>query len=133
MFSHPVLDHFYHPRNVGIADGYNRYYLEQNNPWLIRIAFTLRIEEDRIADVRFQAQSCVTTVACASALTEMIQGKSLSEVLSLTPQELSLVLRFRRSLEDAGVDLDLVAGMGDERLATVLESLQRHARSAGLS
>ena len=65
--------------------------LHENN-WLIRIAFTLRIEEDRIADVRFQAQSCVTTVACASALTEMIQGKSLSEVLSLTPQELSEAL-----------------------------------------
>lgn len=49
----------------------------------------------------------------------------------LTPQELALVLRFRRSLADAGVDLDLVDGKGDERLADVLERLQRRARSEG--
>ena len=48
----------------------------------------------------------------------------------LTPPELALVLRFRRSLADAGVDLDLVAGK-DERLADILERLQRRALSEG--
>lgn len=50
----------------------------------------------------------------------------------LTAQELALVLRFRRSLADAGVDLDLVSGMGDEQLADVLGRLQRRAQNAGL-
>jgi hypothetical protein len=50
---------------------------------------------------------------------------------SLTPQELALVVRFRRSLADAGVDLDLVDGMNDELIADVLERLQRRARSEG--
>ena len=49
----------------------------------------------------------------------------------LTPQELALVVRFRRSLADAGVDLDLVDGMNDELIADVLERLQRRARSEG--
>ena len=49
----------------------------------------------------------------------------------LTPQELALVLRFRRSLADAGVDLDLVDGKDDERLADILDRLQRRARSEG--
>ena len=49
----------------------------------------------------------------------------------LTPQELALVLRFRRSLADAGVDLDLVDGKSDERLADILDRLQRRARSEG--
>jgi hypothetical protein len=49
----------------------------------------------------------------------------------LTPQELALVLRFRRSLADAGVDLDLVDGKGDERLADILDRLQRRARVEG--
>lgn len=51
----------------------------------------------------------------------------------LTPQELALVLRFRRSLADAGVDLDLVAGMGDEQLADLFAALQRRVRGAGRS
>jgi hypothetical protein len=49
----------------------------------------------------------------------------------LTPQELALVLRFRRSLADAGVDLDLLDDKGDERLADILDRLQRRARSEG--
>ena len=49
----------------------------------------------------------------------------------LTPQELALVLRFRRSLADAGVDLDLVDGIGDDRLTDILERLQRRALSEG--
>ena len=51
----------------------------------------------------------------------------------LTAQELALVMRFRRSLADAGVDIDLVDGMGDDRLAQVLDRLQRRARSPGWS
>ena len=50
---------------------------------------------------------------------------------NLTPQELALVVRFRRSLADAGVDLDLVDGMNDELIADVLERLQRRARTEG--
>ena len=47
----------------------------------------------------------------------------------LTPQELALVVRFRRSLADAGVDLDLVDGMNDERITAVIESLNRRVRN----
>lgn len=46
----------------------------------------------------------------------------------LTPEEMALVLRFRRSLADAGVDLDLVSGMGEDQLGALLERLQRRAR-----
>ncbi len=46
----------------------------------------------------------------------------------LSPQELALVLRFRRSLADAGVDLDLVAGMGDEQIAELAANLQHRMR-----
>jgi hypothetical protein len=50
----------------------------------------------------------------------------------LTASELALVIRFRRSLAEAGVDLDLVDGVGDERVVEVLEKLQRRARESGL-
>lgn len=52
---------------------------------------------------------------------------------NLTPQELALVVRFRRSLADAGVDLDLVDEMNDERIADALERLHRRAHSEGLT
>ncbi len=92
LYSNPVLNHFLHPRNVGLAEQHNHSYLEQDNPWLIRIRFTLRVEGDRIKEVKFQGQSCVTTTACASALTEMVKGQRVSEALAITPDELSRAL-----------------------------------------
>ena len=88
-FRHPVLDHFYHPRNAGIASNYTHSYLEQDNPWRVRLLFTLRITQGKIEEVRFKAQSCVTTTACASKLTEMAQGRNVTEALALTPEQLS--------------------------------------------
>ncbi len=40
----------------------------------------------------------------------------------LNPAELALVRRFRASLADANIDLDLVADFGDERLRRLLNS-----------
>ena len=88
-FNSRILDHFYNPRNTGIAEGFNCSYLEQDNPWLVRIRFTLRVNRDLIEEIRFQAQSCVTTTACCSALTEMVRNQSVEAALAITPEQLS--------------------------------------------
>lgn len=89
MFPNPVLDHFYHPRNVGIADDWTGAYLEQDNPWRIRLLFTVRVDGGLIQEVKFKTQSCVTTTACASALTELVAGRNVAAALLVTPEELS--------------------------------------------
>lgn len=91
-FGSRVLDHFEHPRNTGIAPSYNRRYQEQDNPWLIRILITLRVEEGVIRAARFKAQSCVTTTASVSALMEMAEGKTVEGALAITPEQLSASL-----------------------------------------
>ena len=88
-FRNSILDHFYNPRNAGTAEGFNYSYLEQDNPWLIRIRFTLRVNQNRIEEAKFQTQSCVTTTACCSALTEMIRGQLVERALAITPEQLS--------------------------------------------
>ena len=91
-FRHPVLDHFYQPRNAGMVSDCTHSYLEQDNPWRVRLLFTLRVVQGKIQEVKFKAQSCVTTVACASKLTEMVQGRAVEEALAVTPEELSEAL-----------------------------------------
>lgn len=88
-FSNPVLDHFHYPRNAGIVEGFTHSFLEQHNPWLIRIRFTLRVTGNRIEDVKFQTQSCVTTTACCSALTELVKVQPVERALAITPEQLS--------------------------------------------
>jgi len=43
------------------------------------LRLTLRIDSGRIAEIRFKAKGCVPSMACASALTEIVSGKTLDE------------------------------------------------------
>ena len=40
---------------------------------------TLRLNGNRIADIRFRAKGCVPAMACGSAITELVKGKTLEE------------------------------------------------------
>jgi hypothetical protein len=87
----------------------------------------------RIEVLQRLAEQAMNDAAFRNAAREDLPGALERYGYELTGQEMALVLRFRRSLEDAGVDLDLVDGMGDARLAQVLDRLQRHAQGAGSS
>lgn len=48
-----------------------------------------RIEQGRVAAVSFRARGCVAAIACASQLTELMEGKPLAELGSLSPEAIS--------------------------------------------
>ncbi|MBP3321651.1 MAG: Fe-S cluster assembly scaffold protein NifU, partial [Clostridia bacterium] len=77
-------DHFRNPRNVGViedADGVG----EVGNAKCGDIMkIYLKIENDAIKDVKFETFGCGSAIASSSMATEMIKGKPLKEVLSLT-------------------------------------------------
>ncbi|MFA7199427.1 MAG: iron-sulfur cluster assembly scaffold protein, partial [Methanoculleus sp.] len=84
MYSEEVMDHFTNPRNMGEipdADGVG----EVGNPAcgdIMRI--TLRIEDDRITDVKFKTFGCAAAIASSSMATELIRGKTLEEAWKVT-------------------------------------------------
>jgi nitrogen fixation NifU-like protein len=88
MYSAEVLDHFEHPRNTGtIADADASARIE--NPACGDILeLTLKIDGARIAEIRFRAKGCVAAMACGSAVTELVRGKSTDEARKLTREEL---------------------------------------------
>ena len=87
MYSAEVLDHFEHPRNAGtIADADASARIE--NPACGDILeLSLKIDGDRIAEICFRAKGCVAAMACASALTELVRGKSIGEARKLTRED----------------------------------------------
>ena len=84
LYSEKVMDHFTHPRNVGVienADGVG----EVGNAKcgdIMRIY--LKIQDGIVEDVKFETFGCGSAVASSSMATEMIKGKPLSEALLLT-------------------------------------------------
>jgi nitrogen fixation protein NifU and related proteins len=87
MYSSQLLDHFEHPRNSGeLADADAQVRIE--NPACGDILeLAIRVDAGRIADIRFRAKGCVPAMACASAMTELAQGRSGHQAWSITKQE----------------------------------------------
>ena len=88
----------------------------------VRIDVLQRLAEQAMSDAAFREEARADLPAALAR-----------NGYELTAAEMAMVLRFRRSLEEAGVDLDLVAGMGEERLGEVLDLLQRRAQRSGTS
>lgn len=84
LYSEKVMDHFRNPRNVGIiedADGVG----EVGNAKCGDIMkMYLKIEDDKVADVKFETFGCGSAIASSSMASEMIKGKPVSEALQLT-------------------------------------------------
>ena len=84
LYSEKVMEHFRHPRNVGIiedADGVG----EVGNAKCGDIMkMYLKIEGDTVADAKFETFGCGSAIASSSMATELIIGKPLGEVAKLT-------------------------------------------------
>src|SRR5215469_7608074 len=88
MYSECVLDHFQHPRNAGELPGADAE-VEAQNPAcgdILRLAAT--VGDDRLTEVRFRARGCTASIAAASALTELLKGKTLAEARELRRETL---------------------------------------------
>lgn len=92
MYSKTVMDHFRNPRNVGVIDGANGVG-EVGNPLCGDImTIYLKIEKDRIQDIKFQTFGCGSAIAVSSMLTEIAKGKTLSEAKSITNKDVAQAL-----------------------------------------
>lgn len=96
MYNSTVLDHFQNPRNVGEldhADATAVFVAEVTNPVCGDVLkLWVKVEDGKIADVSFKVSGCVPSVACGSALTEMIKGHAISE-LNITAEEIEETLQ----------------------------------------
>lgn len=83
MYSRQVADHLANPRNIGELEHPSGVGDVTNEVCLDRIRLTIRVEGSTLIEAKVKAQGCPPTIAAASALTEMISGRSLSEVETL--------------------------------------------------
>ena len=84
MYSEKVMEHFMDPKNVGVlkdADGVG----QVGNPVCgDMMTFYIKVEDDRLADVKFQTFGCVAAIAVSSIVSEMAKGRTVDEAKSIT-------------------------------------------------
>jgi nitrogen fixation NifU-like protein len=91
-YSEAFKDHLANPRNAGELTDADAA-AELTNPACgDRLRLTLRIRDGRINGARFLAYGCPPTLACGSALTEMLEGITTAEAARITRQQLTKFL-----------------------------------------
>ena len=84
LYSEKVMDHFMHPRNVGIIENADGVGEVGNAKCGDIMKIYLKIENETIVDVKFETFGCGSAIASSSMATEMIMGKSIHEAMALT-------------------------------------------------
>ena len=84
LYSEIVMDHFTHPRNVGVIENADGVGEVGNAKCGDIMKIYLKIENDIIVDVKFETFGCGSAIASSSMATEMIMCKSIHEALELT-------------------------------------------------
>ena len=84
LYSEKVMDHFMHPRNVGVIENADGVGEVGNAKCGDIMKIYLKIDNDIITDVKFETFGCGSAIASNSMATELIKGKPLSEALTLT-------------------------------------------------
>lgn len=87
-YSAAFKDHLAHPRNAGELPGAS-VVVEENNPVCgDRLRLSLIVRDEKIEAARYLAYGCPPTLVCGSVLTELVTGKTISEVKLLTRADL---------------------------------------------
>ena len=89
VYSPELLDHFQSPRNAGEIEAPDASKQLENPACGDVLKLTLKVDDGRIADIRFRAKGCVPAMACGSAITEMVKGRTIEEARRLSREEVA--------------------------------------------
>lgn len=105
-----ILDHYRNPRNKGKLPDADVSIHDSNPLCGDEIDIHLKVDGDKIRDVKFEGRGCAISQASASMLTEMVMGKPLTSIRDLSKDDI---------LENIGL-----TSLGPARIKCALLSLK---------
>jgi len=91
MYSENYMKHFTTPQNAGEIsepDGLCEV-AHKDEGCFDRIRMTLRVEDGKIAELKYMLRACSGTIAASSAVTSLAIGKSLADALKIGIDEVN--------------------------------------------
>ncbi|MED1203842.1 Fe-S cluster assembly sulfur transfer protein SufU [Heyndrickxia acidicola] len=84
LYRSVIMDHYKNPRNKGTLEDGNLT-IDMNNPTCgDRIHLTMKVEDGKITDARFEGEGCSISMSSASMMTQMIIGKDVETAYKLS-------------------------------------------------
>ena len=96
LYREVILDHYKNPRGQGAIANPDAEAEGQNPLCGDEVAISVVLDGETIEDVRFRGRGCAISQAATSMLTELVRGRSVTDVAEMPKDEL---------LEEVGIPL----------------------------
>ena len=112
LYRDVILDHNRHPRNFGRLEPADAH-ADGHNPLCgDRLSVFVKMDGDRIADLRFEGKGCAISTASASLMTEAVKGKDKAAIGQLFEKVHTLLTQQDAA---AGAELGKLAALSGVR------------------
>ena len=124
MYSEKVMEHFSNPRNIGEIENANGVGEVGNPVCGDMMSFYIKVENDKIADIKFKTFGCVAAIAVSSMVSEMAMGKTLDEAKKITKKSVA------ESLNGLPKEKMHCSNLGADALAKAIEDYENKKLTA---
>lgn len=132
LYRDVILDHNRQPRNFGrLENATGR--AEGHNPLCgDELSLTVRLNGERIEDIRFEGKGCAISTASASLMTEAVKGKDRAAVRNLFEHVHALLTRPEAAADTSLGKLAALSGVREFPARVKCASLCWHTLNAAL-
>ena len=96
LYREQILDHYKYPQNFGTLEDVDREFEDTNPLCGDQLKVQLKIDDGKVADLRFSGTGCAISLAAASLISDEIKGMPIEELIKLNKQFV---------LDELGIDI----------------------------
>jgi nitrogen fixation protein NifU and related proteins len=132
LYRDVILDHNKRPRNFGKLEPSDAY-ADGHNPLCgDRLTVFLKMDGDRVEDVKFEGKGCAISTASASLMTEAVKGKDKASIGELFERIHSLLTKQDAAADPSLGKLAALSGVREYPSRVKCASLCWHTLNAAL-
>ena len=132
LYRDVILDHNKRPRNFGKLESSDSH-ADGHNPLCgDRLTVFLKMDGDRVEDIRFEGKGCAISTASASLMTEAIKGKDRADIGQLFDKIHSMLTRQDAVADPSLGKLAALSGVREYPARVKCASLCWHTLNAAL-
>jgi nitrogen fixation NifU-like protein len=132
LYRDVILDHNKRPRNFGKLEPSDAH-ADGHNPLCgDRLTVFLKMDGDRVEDIRFEGKGCAISTASASLMTEAIKGKDKTQISGLFNKVHSLLTTQEAVADSSLGKLAALSGVREYPARVKCASLCWHTLNAAL-
>ncbi len=87
IYHEMIIDYSRNPINYGKIEDHDVTFHDSNPLCGDSIDIDMKIDDDKITDIKFHGKGCAICMACSSVLTEIAKGKNIDDVRNISKND----------------------------------------------